>query len=68
MLPAEPVVGRTPNLVRYLAESTGATSEDGQIIDRARGVMLGVAVGNLLGLPGGRLVRATNKRALTRTV
>ena len=51
MLPAEPVVGRTPNLVRYLAESTATTPEGGQIIDRARGVMLGVVVGNLLGLP-----------------
>ena len=51
MLPAEPVVGRTPNLVRYLAESTAATPEAGQISDRARGVILGVVVGNLLGLP-----------------
>lgn len=51
MPPAEPVVGRTPNLVRYITESTGTTPESGQSIDRARGVMLGVAVGNLLGLP-----------------
>ena len=51
ILPAEPVVGRTPNLVRYLAESTATVPKAGQIIDRARGVMLGVVVGNLLGLP-----------------
>ena len=51
MLPAEPVVGRTPNLERYLAEATGTTPEGGQVMDRGRGAMLGVAVGNLLGLP-----------------
>ena len=51
MLPAEPVVGRTPNLERYLAEATATAPEGGQVMDRARGVMLGVAVGNLLGLP-----------------
>ena len=49
--PRQPVVGGTPNLVSYLTESTaGGTSADG-LMDRARGVMLGVAVGNLLGLP-----------------
>ena len=50
MLPTEPVVGRTPNLVRYLADATATASEGGRIEDRARGVMLGVVVGNLLGL------------------
>ena len=49
MLPAEPV-GRTPNLVRYLADATATAPESVRIHDRARGVMLGVAVGNLLGL------------------
>lgn len=49
MLPAEPV-GRTLNLVRYLADAAGAAPEGVRIHDRARGVMLGVAVGNLLGL------------------
>ena len=51
MLPAEPVVGRTPNLLSYLAEAIAGAPEGGQVIDRARGVMLGVVVGNLLGLP-----------------
>ena len=51
VLPLEPPVGRTPNLVRYLAEATAAAPEGAQIMDRARGVMLGVVVGNLLGLP-----------------
>ncbi len=51
MLPEEPVVGRTPNLVRYLAAATLTTPHDGRIMERARGLMLGVVVGNLLGLP-----------------
>ena len=50
VLPARPPVGRTPNLLRYMAEATAATPEDGRVADRARGVMLGVVVGNLLGL------------------
>ena len=52
MLPAEPAVGRTPNLARYLVEATatGSESRQTQTMDRARGVMLGVVVGNLLGL------------------
>ena len=50
VLPAQPPVGRTPNLLRYLSEATAATPEDGRGTDRARGVMLGVVVGNLLGL------------------
>ena len=49
--PRQPVVGSTPNLVSYLAEATSAGSNAGDVMDRARGVMLGVAVGNLLGLP-----------------
>ena len=51
MLPAEPAVGPTPNLARYLTEACATAPEGGQVIDRALGVMLGVAVGNLLGLP-----------------
>ena len=50
MLPAEPAVGRTPNLARYLAEATATAPEGDRVMDRARGVMLGVVVGNLLGL------------------
>ena len=50
MLPTEPVVGRTPNLVRYITDTTATAPEGGRIEDRARGVMLGVVVGNLLGL------------------
>ena len=50
VLPAQSPVGRTPNLLRYLTEATAATPQDGQVADRARGVMLGVVVGNLLGL------------------
>ena len=49
--PGHPVVGRTPNLVSYLNEVTLAGSNAGEVLDRARGVMLGVTVGNLLGLP-----------------
>ena len=49
--PTQPAVGRTPNLVRYLAEATVGGVDAEQITDRARGVMLGVVVGNLLGLP-----------------
>ena len=51
MLPAEPAVGGTPNLARYLAEATATAPEGDRVMDRARGVMLGVVVGNLLGLP-----------------
>lgn len=49
MLPAEPV-GQTPNLVRYLNEAAASAPEGNRVVDRARGVMLGVAVGNPLGL------------------
>ena len=51
VVPAEPVVGRTPNLARFLTEARRGSPEVEQVLDRARGVMLGVAVGNLLGLP-----------------
>ena len=51
VLPATPPVGRTPNLERYLSTAIAAGPGAGQLMDRARGVMLGVVVGNLLGLP-----------------
>ena len=51
MLPAEQVVGPTPNLTRYLAEAMPTTTGGDRLLDRSRGVMLGVVVGNLLGLP-----------------
>lgn len=50
MLPAEPV-GTTPNLLRYLVEETAPAPEGSRVVDQARGVMIGVVVGNLLGLP-----------------
>ena len=50
ILPATPPVGRTPNLERYLSTAIAAGPGAGQLMDRARGVMLGVVVGNLLGL------------------
>ena len=49
--PRQPVVGNSPNLGRYLAEATSPGPVNEDILDRARGAMLGVAVGNLLGLP-----------------
>ena len=50
-LPAEPAVGQAPNLVRYLTGAIVGSAATSQVIDRARGAMLGVTVGNLLGLP-----------------
>ena len=49
--PRQPVVGRTPRLASYLAEATSGNSVADEVVDRARGAMLGVSVGNLLGLP-----------------
>ncbi len=51
LLPVAPPVGPTPNLVRYLSSAIAAGCGTRQSMDRARGVMLGVVVGNLLGLP-----------------
>lgn len=51
ILPATPPVGRTPDLERYLSTAIATGPGAGQLMDRARGVMLGVVVGNLLGLP-----------------
>ena len=49
--PKQPAVGRIPNLASYLAEATETRSSVDDLMDRGRGAMLGVAVGNLLGLP-----------------
>ena len=49
--PAAPPVDRTSNLERYLETALGPGSVAAPLTDRARGVMLGVVVGNLLGLP-----------------
>lgn len=51
VLPMAAPVGLTPNLERYLSGTTAAGASSQQLMDRARGVMLGVVVGNLLGLP-----------------
>ncbi len=59
VLPATPPVGRAPNLERYLAGAATVGAGSAQLMDRARGIMLGVAVGNLLGLP---LERPSNRR------
>ncbi len=44
-------MGRTPNLVRYLTDAAAGGAATSQTIDRVCGTMLGVVVGNLLGLP-----------------
>ena len=49
--PAAPPVDRTPNLERYLETALGTGSVAAPLTDRVHGVMLGVVVGNLLGLP-----------------
>ena len=49
--PKTPVVGNTPNLASYLSDSAVSSSTQDKLKDRARGVMLGVVAGNLLGLP-----------------
>ena len=51
LLPVTPPVGQRLNLERYLNGASSAASGSAQLLDRARGVMLGVVVGNLLGLP-----------------
>ena len=51
VLPADAPVGRASNLVRYLTEATATAPEGSRVVDQARGVMIGVVVGNLLGLP-----------------
>ena len=49
--PSEPVVGKTPHLNRLLHETAELHVDHGTLVDRARGVMMGIAAGNLLGLP-----------------
>jgi len=44
------VVSRSPRVEEFLSRSASSVS-DRDLFDRARGVMLGLAVGNLLGIP-----------------
>ena len=49
--PTELVVGQTPHLERLLHEAQGGARIDRTaLVDRAQGIMVGIAVGNLLGL------------------
>ena len=49
--PKTPVVGNTSNLASFLSDSTAAsTSAQDDLKKRGRGAMLGVVVGNLLGI------------------
>ena len=48
--PGEPVVGDTPNLNNLLYWAARQPVDRDTLTDRARGVMLGIAAGNLLGL------------------
>ena len=49
--PTQPVVGSTPHLNRLLEEASALPVEHDKLLNRARGMMIGIAVGNLLGLP-----------------
>ena len=48
--PSKPVVGKTPHLNRLLHEAAKQCVDHSTLVDRARGVMMGTAAGNLLGL------------------
>ena len=48
--PDMPVVDETPHLSLLINDASNAPVDQGTLIDRARGVMMGVAAGNLLGL------------------
>ena len=48
--PSEPVVSNTPNLNYLLVEAAMQAVDHDTLTDRARGVMVGIAAGNLLGL------------------
>ena len=48
--PSEPVVSNTPNLDYLLVEAAKQAVDHDTLADRARGVMMGLAAGNLLGL------------------
>ena len=62
--PKRPVVGNTPNLASLLSDSTAAsTSAQDDLKKRGRGAMLGVVVGNLLGITvEGRSRRSIRKK------
>ncbi len=49
--PSRPVVGQTPHLNRLLQDAAQLPVDQDMLIDRARGAMMGIAAGNLLGLP-----------------
>ena len=48
--PDKQLVGETPSLNRLLNETANVHVELGTLVDRARGLMMGLAAGNLLGL------------------
>ena len=48
--PSKPVVGQTPHLNRLLQEAAQLPVDHDTLVDRARGAMMGIAAGNLLGL------------------
>ncbi len=45
------IVLQAPDVARFIARSAAGDPSDTALSDRARGVLLGLAVGNLLGLP-----------------
>ena len=49
--PSKLVVGPTPHLNRLLKEAAQLPLDHDTLVDRARGAMMGIAAGNLLGLP-----------------
>ena len=49
--PGNPVVGKTSNLNRLVDEVARLQIEHDTLVDRSRGLMIGIATGNLLGLP-----------------
>ncbi len=50
-MPDPNIITRAPNLAKLLSESANATVDRERLRDRSRGALLGLAVGNLLGLP-----------------
>ena len=48
--PSKPVVGRTPHLNRLLQEAAQLPVDHDTLVVRARGAMMGISAGNLLGL------------------
>ena len=47
------IVNHAPNMARLLSASATTSLDANVLIDRGRGAMLGLAAGNLLGLPVG---------------